>query len=94
MSDQGNPWCQWPEVFNAGTCEENEAWSAMRSAEDFFKTSPAFSAYFRRMFVPSFRRREGGFEFLLPDADSGAGRSILRVWVGEKGCDKVEVRRG
>jgi len=96
VSDQ--QWTPWPEVFNAGTVDENEAWVALSAAEDFIETVSAFSAYFRREFVTGYRRCGDSFEFLMPESCGGPRKLVMRAWFdGDEDsvrCTRVEVRRG
>lgn len=87
------PWIPWPETFNAGTCDENGAWCALKDAQDFLDDNYALSASFGRPFVPGYRHAEGGYEFHLPETFDEKPAQVLRVWLGEKGVDRVEVRR-
>lgn len=87
------PWCPWPEVFNAGTCEENEAWKALQEAEDFLDGNHALMAFFSQDNVTGFRRSDGGYEFRLDQPMDDAQPLVLRVWMDENRVERAEVRR-
>lgn len=93
MSDQSNPWCPWPEVFNAGTCDENEAWMVLKAAEDFFEGCDAFMWYFDKNNVTGYRHSDGGYEFRLDGPADAERARVLRVWLDENHVERAEVRR-
>jgi len=94
MSTQRNePWIPWPENFNAGTCDENEAWTALKHAEDFFDDNHALMAFFDTDNVTGYRHSDGGYEFRLDQPLDGARPLVLRVWLDEDRIERVEVRR-
>jgi hypothetical protein len=87
------PWIPWPETFNAGTCDENEAWVALRAAEDFFDDNHALMAFFDRDTVTGYRHTDGGYEFRLDQPMGDASPLVLRVWLDENRVERAEVRR-
>lgn len=87
------PWCPWPEVFNAGTCEENQALSALCSAHGLLFEAWGINPNLRQKeTVDAWRRAGAGYEFKL-SADNRKGYLVLRVVLDEDGAEKVEVRR-